>query len=270
MTRLLTLTGPGGMGKTRLALQAAAEAADDYPDGIFWVPLAAVRDPGLLIPAISAALEITERHGEPLATTIAETFRTRALLLLDNIEQLLPAAADAVAELVACAPALCFLITSRERLMIAAERVWDVPPMSYGDGKQLFVDRARAVGVELGNDDAVDELCRRVDQLPLAIQLAAARTRSLSPAAILERLDQRLPVLVSRARDSDERQRTLEATIAWSYDLLDAEGQRVLRALSMFRGGFSEAAATAVADAELDVLESLLEKSRRSPRRRVG
>ena len=261
-TRLLTLTGPGGTGKTRLALQSAAEVADNVPDGITWVPLAPTRDPDFVLPAIAQALGVRERTDESLADTLARTLTgQRALLLLDNLEHLLPAAADHVAALVDGCPTLTVLVTSRERLQLASETVWPVPPMSPTDGERLFLDRALAAGVELAADETVRELCRRLDELPLAIQLAAARTRSLSPAAILDRLDQRLTLLTAGARDVEERQRTLEATIAWSYDLLEPEEQRALRALSVFAGGCTLEAAEQVAGVSLDTIESLLDKS---------
>lgn len=261
-TRLLTLTGPGGTGKTRLALQAAGAASARFVDGVVWVALAPLRDPALLLPTVAHAVEIREQGGEPLATTIANALLGRkTLLLLDNLEHLLPSAAHELALLTAACPTLRLLVTSRERLQIGAERVWPVPPLSESDGLELFMERARAAGVVLAPDATVRELCRRLDELPLAIQLAAARTSSLSPAAILERLDNRLSVLTSRVLDVDERQRTLEATIAWSYDLLPAEEQRVLRALSAFAAGSTLNAAEQVADATLDTIESLLDKS---------
>ena len=261
-TRVLTLTGPGGTGKTRLALQAAAEASDGFVDGVTWVALAPLRDPALVLPTVAQALEVKERPDEELVATLARALLgKKALLLLDNLEHLLPQAARDVAALTTACPTLMLLVSSREWLQIAAEKVWPVPAMSESDGEQLFIERSHAAGVELEADEAVAELCRRLDELPLAIQLAAARTRSLSPAAILERLDQRLTLLTGGARDVDERQRTLEATIAWSYDLLSSEEQRVLRALSVFAGGCTLDAAEQIAAATLDSIESLLDKS---------
>jgi len=261
-TRLLTLTGPGGTGKTRLALQAAADVADNYPDGVYWVPLASLRDPGLVLSTLASLFELTERPEEPLTTTMARRLAgTRMLLLLDNVEHLLPAVAHDIAALTGSGADVRVLVTSRERLLLEQERVWRVPSMSEPDAERLFVDRARSSGADITVDDTLRELCRRLDHLPLAIQLAAARVRSLSPRSILERLDQRLPTLVSRARDADERQQTLDAAIAWSYDLLDLEEQRVLRGLSVFRGGCTREPASAVVDADLDALESLLDKS---------
>ncbi|HET9287366.1 MAG TPA: adenylate/guanylate cyclase domain-containing protein [Gaiella sp.] len=261
-TRLLTLTGPGGTGKTRLALQAAADAADHYPDGITWVSLAPLRDVALVVPAIAEALGIREQPGEDLASTLATTLSGRkALLVLDNAEHLLPKAAHDVADLLTACPTMRALVTSRERLRIGSESAWPVPPLSADDGGRLFVERARVRGIEIEADETVGRLCRRLDELPLAIELAAARTGVLSPTAILERLDGRLDVLSNRDHDVDERQRTLEATIAWSYDLLVAEEQRALRALAMFPGGCTLGAARCVAGTDLDVIESLLDKS---------
>jgi predicted ATPase len=261
-TRLLTLTGPGGTGKTRLALQAAAEAADQYPDGVTWVALASVRDPELFLPTVATALDVTERADETLTDTLVHALRgRRTLIVLDNLEHLLPHAAVVLAEVIDPCPTLTVVVTSRERLGIAAEVVWQVPTLSETDGASLFLDRARAAGVELEVDETVRELCARLDELPLAIQLAAARTRSLSPAAILERLDQRLALLTTTSRDVDERQRTLEATIDWSYDLLSEAEQRVFCTLGVFVGGCTLAAAETLTSATLDDIESLLDKS---------
>jgi predicted ATPase len=261
-TRLLTLTGPGGSGKTRLALQAASTAADHYPDGVVWIALAPLRDPALFVPAIARALEIRDVPGRPLTETVAEgMLGKRALVLLDNAEHLLPEAAYALAGLTSACPTLRLLATSRERLRIPAESTWPVPPLVERDGEDLFVARARAQGARTDADDTVRALCRRLDGLPLAIELAAARAPELSPAAILERLDERLEVLSTRARDVDERQRTLDATISWSYELLDVEEQRTLRALSVFAGGCTLEAAAQVAATDRQGLESLRDKS---------
>ena len=261
-TRMLTLLGPGGTGKTRLAVQAAAELSEDFPDGIWWVPVAPVRDPMLVLPAIAGGLGVKERMDEPLAQTLGRSLeRSRTLIVLDNLEHVMPDAAVDLGRLADACPTLRLLVTSRARLALRAERVLHVPAMTPSDGEQLFVESARAAGVELQVDDPVRELCRRVDELPLAIRLAAARTRVLAPAAILERLDRRLPVLESTDRDVDERQRTLEATIAWSYDLLTIVEQRVFRALSVFAGGCTLEAAEAVADAGLDTIQALLDQS---------
>ena len=260
-TRLLTLTGPGGTGKTRLALQAAAEVTDDFPDGVFWVALAAMRDPTLVVTAVAQAREVIERADEePTAALARALLDKRALIVVDNIEHLLPAAADQLATLAAGCPTLRLLVTSRERLQLKVESVWPVPPLSEKDGERLFVERARAVGVELGVDDAVIELCRRLDELPLALELAAARTVVFGPRQLLDRLGARLDLLKA-GRDADPRQLTLRATIDWSHDLLDDEEQRAFRALSVFRGGCAYEAAEEICGAELDTLQSLLDKS---------
>ena len=261
-TRLLTLTGPGGTGKTRLALQAAARTADHYPDGITWIPLAPLRDAALVIPSIARELSLTEQPDEQLVDTVATSLLgRRALLVLDNAEHLLPGVARELAALAAACPTLHLLVTSRERLQLTGETTWLVPTLSDTDSTDLFTQRARAVRHDFEPGADVAAICARLDHLPLAIELAAARARSLSPAAILERLGERLPVLTSRAHDVDDRQRTLEATIAWSYDLLDVEEQRALRALSIFAGGCTLDAAARVAEADLDLLEALLDKS---------
>ena len=260
--RMLTLTGPGGTGKTRLALQAAAEAADTYPDGVIWVPLAPVRDAALVIPAVGEALQLREQPERTFTDTVAQALvGKRTLLLLDNVEHLLPPAAGDVGALLAACPTLRLLVTSRERVRLRAEITWSVPTLTAGDGERLFVERARAVGVDVGGDETVAALCRRLDDLPLAIELAAARTRAMSPGVIFARLEERFDLLATRDHDVDERQRTLDATIAWSYELLDADERRALCALSVFVGGCTGDAAERVAGASVDLLESLLDRS---------
>ncbi|MDH4346535.1 MAG: adenylate/guanylate cyclase domain-containing protein, partial [Thermoleophilia bacterium] len=195
-TRLLTLTGPGGTGKTRLALQAAAEASERYPDGTTWVALAPLRDPALAIPTIAQALEIREQPGQDLTHTIATALLGKqTLLLLDNAEHLLPGLATDLATLLDQCPTLTLLVTSRERLQLNAETAWPVPTPTPTDGEQLFLHRSRAAGVELEPHETVSELCRRLDQLPLAIELAAARTPLFTPDQLHERLAQRLDLL---------------------------------------------------------------------------
>ena len=251
--RLLTLTGPGGSGKTRLAVQAAAELVDEHEHGVWWVGLQAVRDPDLVLPTISAAIGA---QGDP-----AEHIRDRRMLLvLDNLEQVVEAA-PGIGELLSACLNLNLVATSREPLHLAAEHEYAVPPFVEPEGVGFFLARARAVRIDFQPDDDVRKICNRLDQLPLALELAAARTRALSSAQILERLEQRLPLLTGGTRDAPERQRTLRSTIAWSYELLSVEEQRVFRRLAVFAGGWSLAAAEAVAGAELDVLQSLVEKS---------
>jgi predicted ATPase/DNA-binding SARP family transcriptional activator len=249
--RLLTLTGPGGTGKTRLALQVAADAADAYPDGIWWVPLAPLSDPALVLPTAGAVLGV---RGE-LRQEIVDK---RLLLLLDNFEHLIDAARD-VGQLVAACPQLTVLVTSRERLQVAGEHEYALPAMAPSDGFELFAARALALGTEV-DDEAGRELCERLEHLPLALELAAARTKVFSPAQLLERLGRRLD-LFKGGRDADPRQRTLRATIEWSYDLLSPEQQQLFARLSVFAGGFTYEAAEAVCGADEDTLQSLLDKS---------
>jgi predicted ATPase/class 3 adenylate cyclase len=260
-TRLLTLTGPGGTGKTRLALQAAAEAADQFPDGVFWVPLAPLRDPALLVPTLAQALEVREEPGEALAATVASRLLgKRALVVVDNAEHLLPDLAHDLAALTAACPTLQLIVTSRERLQIGVERELPVESLGPDDALALLVARAEAVGVALAADAVAVELVERLDRLPLAIELAASRLKLFGPLQLLERLGERLDLLKG-ARDLDPRQQTLRATIDWSYQLLDADEQRVYRALSVFAGGCTYDAAEQVCGADADLLQSLLDKS---------
>jgi predicted ATPase/class 3 adenylate cyclase len=274
--RLVTLTGPGGTGKTRLALQVAAELLDAFPDGVFFVPLAALRDPALVPSAIASALGLREEGGRTPAETVGDELTgKRALLVLDNFEQVI-AAAPYVGELLMAAPTLSVLATSRLPLRLRAEREYPVPPLALPpaigvplehllqyEAVRLFLERAQAVrgGFALTPETApaVAEITRRLDGLPLAIELAAARVRLLPPAALLARLEKRLPLLTGGPRDAPARQQTLRDAIAWSYDLLTADEQTLFRRLSIFAGGFSLEAAEAVANPEggLDVLDGL-------------
>ena len=250
--RLLTLTGPGGTGKTRLALQAAAEASDRYPNGVWWVPLAPLRDPKLVLE--TAALVVGSKNG--LAEHVADK---SMLLLFDNFEQVVAAATD-LADLSAVCPNLDVVVTSRERLRVQGEQTYSVPPLAESDGAALFVARARAIDPSFAESEAVGELCLRLDELPLALELAAARTALFSPEQLLQRIAQRLDLLKG-ARDADPRQATLRATIEWSHDLLDKEEQKLFGRLSVFAGSCSYDAAEAVAGADPDTLQSLLDKS---------
>ena len=259
--RLVSLTGPGGTGKTRLALQAAAEVSDRFPDGVFWVSLAPLRDPALVLPAVAAAVGVGEgTNGSPVDDLARGLAGRRLLVLVDNVEHLLPAAADAVDAFVAACPSVTTVVTSRERLQVPGERVYAVPPMSESDGEALFRSRAAVIGVELGVSEELRTLCGRLDNLPLALELAAARTVVFSPAQLLDRLSQRLDLLRA-GRGVDARQETLRATIAWSHDLLDADERTLFRRLSVFAGGCSYESAEQVAGADPDVLQSLLDKS---------
>jgi predicted ATPase/class 3 adenylate cyclase len=245
--RLLTLTGPGGSGKTRLALEAAAELVPQFKAGVFWVGLAALRDPALVTETIAHALGANDG----LAEHIGER---ELLLLLDNLEQVV-AASPELASLVEDCPNLRLLVTSRELLRVRGEVEYPVPPLAEREGVALFCDRARAEP-----DESVEALCRALDNLPLALELAAARASVLSPRQILERLSQRLDLLKG-GRDADPRQQTLRATIAWSYELLAADEQQLFARLSVFRGGCTLEGAEAVCEADLDTFQSLVDKS---------
>jgi predicted ATPase/class 3 adenylate cyclase len=251
--RLLTLTGPGGSGKTRLAAQAAGLAADAYPDGVWWVPLAPLRDPGLVLE--TAAQAVGSKNG--LAEHVADQ---SMLLLLDNFEQVVEASRDMASLLAAC-PRLDLLVTSRVPLHVTGEQEYPVPPLVHEEGVGFFLAKARAVRPDFQGDETVSEICRRLDDLPLALELAAARVKALSSTQLLERLDQALPLLTGGAHDLPERQRTLRATIEWSYDLLTDDEQRLFARLAVFRGGCTLEAAEQVADADLDTLQSLVDKS---------
>ena len=251
--RLLTLTGAGGTGKTRLGLQAAGGLAHGYAHGVWWVPLAPLRDPELVL--ASAGLALGAKDG------LAEHISGRSLLLFfDNFEQVVEAAGE-VAALLATCPGLNLLVTSREPLRVTGEQEYSVPPLMPAEGVSFFLTRARAVKAGFDDDGAVPEICRRLDDLPLALELAAARVKALSSGQILARLEQRLPLLTGGARDLPERQRTLRATIEWSYELLTREEQRLFARLAVFGGGCALEAAEEIADADLDTLQSLVDKS---------
>jgi predicted ATPase len=250
--RLLTLTGPGGTGKTRLAAQAVGEVAENYVDGVWWIPLAALRDPALVLE--SAALTLGAK--DDLASHIADQ---QLLLFFDNYEHVLEAA-PALAPLLADCPNLRLVVTSRERLRLQGEHVYPVPTLDESDAVRLFAERARALDPAFTLDHAVAALCGWLDNLPLAVELAAARTSALTPAQILERLSGRLDLLTG-GKDVDERQQTLRATIEWSYDLLSAEEQQLFARLSVFVGGCTLEAAEEVAAADISTLESLVDKN---------
>ena len=256
---LLTLTGPGGTGKTRLALHATASVSEQFPDGVWWVPLASLRDPALVLTEVARVLEIDQPGREP-AELLAEVLAgKRLLLLLDNAEHLLPDAAVAVAQLRdLVGPKL--IVTSRERLQLAGEHVYQVPSLTEADGVALFTACARAVGGVFEAGPAVHELCARLDHLPLALELAAARTIVLSTDQILQRLSQRLDLLQA-GRDANLRQQTLRSTIAWSHELLTYDEQRLFARLAVFAGGCTPEAAEQICDADLDLLAALVDKS---------
>ena len=284
--RLLTLTGPGGVGKSRLALQVAASVSHDFVDGVRFVPLAAIRDPALVISTIAQALGLLERGEQPPADLLKVFLRNRnVLLLLDNLEQVISCAA-AISDLMAACPRVSILTTSREPLRIAGEQEFTVAPLALPaeparstpnllaecDATALFLQRVRAIKPDfvVTNENArvIAEICVRLEGLPLAIELAAARVKILSPHALRDRLVNRLVVLSRDTRDTPDRLRTMRSAIAWSYDLLNPAEQALFRRLSVFAGGFSLAAAEAVTaaseDSPLDVLEgisSLADKS---------
>jgi predicted ATPase len=245
--RLVTLVGPGGSGKTRLAIEAASELVGVYRAGVFWVGLAPLRDPSLVLDTIRQALGATEQ----LAGHIGER---EMLLLLDNFEQVVDAAPDISSVLRAC-PNLCLLITSRELLGIDGELPAPVPPLVDAEAVQLFCERSR-----LSADGRIGDICSRLDNLPLAVELAAARARVLTVEQIAERLGGRLD-LFKAGRDADPRQQTLRATIDWSYALLDEPEALLFRRLAVFAGGCTLEAAEAVCTAHLDDLQSLVDKS---------
>ncbi|HLX31175.1 MAG TPA: adenylate/guanylate cyclase domain-containing protein [Gaiellaceae bacterium] len=245
--RLVTISGPGGAGKTRFAIELASRRLERYPNGVFWVPLAPLRDPALVLDTAAAA--VGAKNG--LADHVGSS---RVLLVLDNMEQVVEAA-PVLSELLSACPQLSLVVTSRELLRIEGEVEFPLPPLADTEAHALFCARARCQPTT-----AVAELCARLDGLPLAIELAAARMAVFTPEQLLDRLGQRLDLLKG-GRDADPRQRTLRATIEWSYDLLDEQEQTLFRRLSVFRGGWALEAAEDVAGADPDLLQSLVEKS---------
>ncbi len=285
-SRLVTLTGAGGSGKTRLGLQAAAELLDGTGDGVWLVELAAVADPGVVPLSIARALGVAARPGRPVLETLADALAPqRPLIVLDNCEHLIEACAAAADAILRRCPGVHLLVTSREPLGISGETIYRVPsmsmpaddgadvvPLELTDAVKLFVDRARMQGVQLAVDEhslpVIASICRRLDGMPLAIELAAARLRVLSLADLRDRLDQRFRLLTGGSRAAMPRQQTLLATVGWSYSLLDASEQRLLRRLAVFPESFDLAAAEAVCgfgDIDrldvLDLLGSLVDKS---------
>jgi predicted ATPase/class 3 adenylate cyclase len=288
--RLLTLTGPGGIGKTRLALQAGAELIDGFEDGVFFVDLAPIREPEVVLAAMAQTIGLRENSERPLQEELSRQLGgKKMLLLLDNFEQV-TAAATQVAELLSHCPTLKLLVTSREALHVRGEYIFPIPPLELPknghkrasieeleryEAIRLFVERARAVKPDFTmspeNGPAIADICKRLDGLPLAIELAAARTRLFSPQALLQRLGSRMELLRGGAKDLPARQQALRTTIDWSYELLDESEQRLFQLLSIFPGGCSFEAVETIAhqlDALndgsahiLDDLTSLVEKS---------
>jgi predicted ATPase len=252
--RLVTLTGVGGIGKTTVATALAAELADRFPDGVWFVDLSPVTDAGSVEPNVAALLG---SHGG-----VADHLRAgAALLVLDNFEHVLAAAPSVAAWLGAC-PGVVILVTSRASLRLSAEHEYPLSPLDEATAARLFAARARTVVPHFqADDEELRRLCRRLDGLPLAVELAAARVRLMTPDQLLARLGHRLSVLTGGARDLPERQRTLEATIAWSHDLLDPAEQALFVGLAVFSGGWTLEAAETVAEADLDLLESLVSKN---------
>jgi predicted ATPase/class 3 adenylate cyclase len=255
--RLVTLTGPGGSGKTRLALQAAAELSDEYPDGVFFVALAPLRDLSAVTGTVAEAVGL--QPDDDVAAWLASR---RVLLVADNLEHLQGVGAVVTQLLVGDTT---ILATSRAPLRLASERELPVEPLPEDAGIELFVSRAAAAGRKVEADETVAEVCRRLDNLPLALELAAARSKLLSPTALLQRLDAALPLLAGDADDRPERQRTLRATIQWSHDLLDSDTQAAFRRLCVFRGSFTLDAAEAITEADLDQIATLLDQSLLKP-----
>jgi predicted ATPase/class 3 adenylate cyclase len=283
--RLLTLIGPGGMGKTRLALQAAGDLLEEFEDGVFFVALATITDPDLVPSTVAGPLGVKESAQQPLIESLKNYLQKKHLLLLvDNFEQVLDGA-SVVGELVAACPTLKVLATSRTPLRLYGEQEYPVPPLALPDPRvlpplevftqyeavRLFVERARSVqpNFEVTNESApaVAEICARLDGLPLAIELAAARVRLLPPQKMLQRLGNRLKLLKGGARDLPTRQQTLRGTIDWSYDLLEEDEKTLFGRLSVFAGGRTLEAIEEICDPEGDLVdglervESLLEKS---------
>jgi predicted ATPase/class 3 adenylate cyclase len=253
--RLVTITGAGGTGKTRLALQIAGDMTDEFPDGVFFVSLGSVSDPGLVRPITLETMGVGDTG------TFADK---RALLVVDNVEHLL-GAAPTLAEFASSPEGPTILATSRTPLHLSMEFEYPLDPLPPESAAEMFLDRARMVRRQVAPSRTVDEICRLLDGLPLALELAAARLKLLDPPSLLERLDSRLPLLTRGSSDLPERQRTLEATIAWSFDLLDAESRMVFARLSVFVGTFDIEAAETVVGADLDALTTLVEASLLKP-----
>jgi predicted ATPase/DNA-binding CsgD family transcriptional regulator len=282
--RLLTLRGPPGTGKTRLAVETVKQCLDRFPDGVFYIDLAPITDPDLVLSTIVQSLDLKESQSQSLMETLIRHLRDKqVLLVLDNFEQVIPAA-PLTSDLLSACPGLKIMVTSREALRVSGEQEYPVPPLAVPDAErldslrelsqneavQLFIQRTRAVKPDFelseGNAPFVAEICIRLDGLPLAIELAAARSNLLSPENMCARLESRLTTLTGGARDLPRRMQTLRAAIDWSYNLLDNQEQRLLNQLSVFQGGRAIEAVEKICDPDvsisvLDGLESLLNKN---------
>ena len=259
--RLVTLTGAGGIGKTRLALQAAAGLPDAFPDGLWWVALAPVPRAEQVLGVLAQAVGVREEEGASVERTLlARLDGRRLLVVLDNTEHLLPELADVVMRLLEASDGLAVLATSRERLGVSPERVVAVPPLTADDATGLLRERASAAGVSVERSQVLDRLCARLDRLPLALELAAARLRVFSPEQLLDRIGSRLD-LFTGPRDAEPRHRTLRATIEWSHDLLTEPEQALFRRLAVFAGGCTLEAAESVCQPGPGGLDGLLDKS---------
>ena len=269
--RLVTLTGPGGIGKTRLSLRAASRVASSFDEGAAFVSLASLADDRLVVGAIASAVGLRDSSGSSVDGLLADLADRSLLLVLDNFEHVM-GAADVLPRILSTCPDVKVLATSREALRLHAEHDYPVPPLTADDSVSMFIERATAVrpdfSLDAANAEVVERICQRLEGVPLAIELAAARTRLLAPDALLDRLDDRLDFLVGGPRDLPERQQALRSTIEWSYDLLDDRERRLFDGLGVFVGSFPLAAVEAVAPAlgadprdALDLLASLVDKS---------
>jgi predicted ATPase len=260
--RLLTISGPGGIGKTRLAIEAANGIVTSFPGGLWWIALAPLDEPSLVEAAIADALTVRE---DGAGTELGEAVERqlggrRTLLLLDNAEHLLPGIAERIGSLLAAAPSVVLLVTSRERLQVTGERIYEVPVMSPEDAEAFFRGRADALGMPVSPSEALTGLLDRLDRLPLALQLASARLRVFSVDQLLERLSDRLD-LFAGDRDADSRQRTLRSTIGWSHDLLNDDERVMFRRLCVFAGGGTLAAVEQIVGGAVDTLQALVDKA---------
>ena len=268
--RLVTLAGVGGVGKTRLALEVATQLADEFVDGVWFFELAAVADPAAVPDAVAAVLGITQQPGKSVGESVASALEGRSrLLVFDNCEHVVDSVADLVAAILAASATVKVLATSREGIGVADEFLWRVPSLDVGAAVELFVERAQSMVSDTLADEAtaVEDVCRRLDGIPLAIELAASRMASMTAAEVRDRLDDRFKLLVGSRRGL-ERHQTLRHAVAWSYDLLDDAEKTVLERCSVFAGGFDLQSACAIAGSDdvddyavLDLLDALVRKS---------